>query len=140
MMAGLQLYLISILIIFGLDYLKCVSIRDRDKHLSEIITKLTTAGARLSLEDKISFKKLMLKPVGCHGIPFKQFVGSEENCEETLLENKFCFGACTSNNKNVSMCLPDKFTMIDVTLQCNGKRKGKVYQLVETCKCSSKQI
>ena len=51
----------------------------------------------------------MLKPVGCHGIPFKLSVGPEKNCEETLLEKKLCFGECSFDNKNVSMCLPDKY-------------------------------
>ena len=100
----------SILIILGLDCLKCVSLRDRDKHLIKIITKLTTVGARSSLDDKIGFTELMFKPVGWYGIPFKLSVGPEKNCEEeTLLEKNFCFGECSSDNKNISMCLPDKY-------------------------------
>uniref|UniRef100_H3A159 Cerberus 1, DAN family BMP antagonist n=2 Tax=Latimeria chalumnae TaxID=7897 RepID=H3A159_LATCH len=80
----------------------------------------------------------------CRTLPFSQSI-VHENCEKVVVQNKLCFGRCTSFHVPgpedrlytfCSHCLPNKFTMNRMELNCTGSTTVvKVVMVVEECKC-----
>ncbi|XP_056420872.1 cerberus [Hyla sarda] len=79
----------------------------------------------------------------CKTLPFTQNI-THENCDTVIIQNNLCFGKCNSlyvpNQRHqfniCSYCLPFKFTMNNLKLNCTGSRNVvKVIMMVEECKC-----
>ncbi|XP_069819590.1 cerberus [Dendropsophus ebraccatus] len=79
----------------------------------------------------------------CKTLPFTQNI-THENCDTAIIQNNLCFGKCNSlyvpNQKEqfniYSQCLPFKFTMNHLKLNCTGSiNVVKVIMMVEECKC-----
>ncbi|KAG6936489.1 cerberus 1, DAN family BMP antagonist [Chelydra serpentina] len=73
-----------------------------------------------------------------------------ENCEKVVVQNNLCFGKCSSFHVPgpedrlytfCSHCLPTKFTMKRLELNCTGSvAVVKVVMIVEECKCEIQKI
>ncbi|XP_075716358.1 cerberus [Rhinoderma darwinii] len=79
----------------------------------------------------------------CKTLPFTQNI-IHENCDKVAIQNHLCFGKCNSlyvpnqrDQLNIcSRCLPFKFTMHHLKLNCTGSSNvAKVLLIVEECKC-----
>ncbi|XP_006881351.1 PREDICTED: cerberus [Elephantulus edwardii] len=83
----------------------------------------------------------------CRTVPFSQTI-THEDCEKAVVRNNLCFGKCGSANLPgavqgpntfCSHCLPTKFTMMHLQLNCVGLAPVvKVVMLVEECQCQVK--
>ncbi|XP_043916308.1 cerberus-like [Protopterus annectens] len=80
----------------------------------------------------------------CQTLPFSQSI-VHKNCEKVVIQNNLCFGRCSSFHVPgpedrlytfCSHCLPTKFTLSRLQLNCTGNANiVKVIMLVEECKC-----
>ncbi|XP_066461112.1 cerberus [Eleutherodactylus coqui] len=79
----------------------------------------------------------------CETLPFTQNI-IHKNCAKMVIKNNLCFGKCDSlyvpNQRYqlnmCSHCLPFKFTMNPLKLNCTGSMSVvKVIMMVEECKC-----
>ncbi|XP_071982629.1 cerberus [Engystomops pustulosus] len=79
----------------------------------------------------------------CKTLPFTQNI-IHENCDKVVIQNNLCFGKCNSlyvpnqrDELNIcSRCLPFKFTMNHLKLNCTGSANVvKIIMMVEECKC-----
>ncbi|XP_078533552.1 cerberus [Lissotriton helveticus] len=80
----------------------------------------------------------------CRTLPFSQSI-VHENCEKVVVENNLCFGKCSSFHVPgpedhlytfCSHCLPTKFTMHRLQMNCTGfTTLVKVVMIVEECQC-----
>nr|XP_033817206.1 cerberus [Geotrypetes seraphini] len=80
----------------------------------------------------------------CKTLPFSQSI-VHENCEDTVVHNNLCFGKCSSfhvpgpddhSYSFCSHCLPTKFTMSRLMMNCSGPSAVvKMVMVVEECKC-----
>ncbi|NXE06097.1 CER1 protein, partial [Lophotis ruficrista] len=85
----------------------------------------------------------------CRTLPFSQGV-SHENCEKVMVQNNLCFGKCSSFHVPgpedrlytfCSHCLPSKFSMKRLDLNCTGSVPVvKEVMIVEECKCETQKI
>ncbi|XP_004706667.1 cerberus [Echinops telfairi] len=83
----------------------------------------------------------------CRTVPFSQTI-THEDCEKAVVQNHLCFGKCGSAHLPgaghrapvfCSHCLPTKFTMMHLPLNCTGLAPVvKVVMLVEECQCQVK--
>ncbi|XP_006864546.1 PREDICTED: cerberus [Chrysochloris asiatica] len=83
----------------------------------------------------------------CRTVPFSQTI-THEDCEKVVVQNHLCFGKCGSANlpgavqrahASCSHCLPTKFTMMHLSLNCTGLAPVvKVVMLVKECQCQIK--
>ncbi|XP_049750887.1 cerberus [Elephas maximus indicus] len=83
----------------------------------------------------------------CRTVPFSQTI-SHEDCEKVVVQNNLCFGKCGSvhppgaaqhSHTFCSHCLPTKFTMMHLELNCTGLAPvAKEVMLVEECQCQVK--
>ncbi|XP_007954418.1 cerberus [Orycteropus afer afer] len=83
----------------------------------------------------------------CRTVPFSQTI-THEDCEKVVVQNHLCFGKCGSlhlpgaaqhPHTFCSHCLPIKFTMTHLQLNCTGLAPVvKVVMLVEECQCQVK--
>ncbi|KAM6170101.1 FRAS1-related extracellular matrix protein 1 [Rhynchocyon petersi] len=83
----------------------------------------------------------------CRTVPFSQTI-THEDCEKAVVQNHLCFGKCGSGHLPgaaqgthtfCSHCLPTKFTMMHLQLNCIGLAPVvKVVMLVEECQCQVK--
>ncbi|XP_012308925.1 cerberus [Aotus nancymaae] len=83
----------------------------------------------------------------CRTVPFSQTI-THEDCEKVVIQNNLCFGKCGSAHSPeaaqhsrafCSHCLPAKFTMMHLPLNCTGLSSViKVMMLVEECQCKVK--
>ncbi|NP_001081800.1 cerberus precursor [Xenopus laevis] len=81
----------------------------------------------------------------CKTLPFTQNI-VHENCDRMVIQNNLCFGKCISlhvpnqqdRRNTCSHCLPSKFTLNHLTLNCTGsKNVVKVVMMVEECTCEA---
>ncbi|XP_029469071.1 cerberus [Rhinatrema bivittatum] len=80
----------------------------------------------------------------CKTLPFSQSI-IQENCEETVMQNNLCFGKCSSfhvpgpedhSYTFCSHCLPSKFTMSQLAMNCTlPSAVVKTVMVVQECKC-----
>ncbi|XP_074850199.1 cerberus [Carettochelys insculpta] len=80
----------------------------------------------------------------CRTLPFSQSI-VHETCEKVVVQNNLCFGKCSSFHVPgpedrlytfCSHCLPTKFTMKTLELNCTRSAAvAKVIMIVEECKC-----
>ncbi|KAM4807957.1 cerberus [Rhinophrynus dorsalis] len=79
----------------------------------------------------------------CKTLPFSQNI-MHENCDRMVIQNNLCFGKCISflvpnqqdQHNTCSHCLPSKFTMKHLQLNCTGSSNVvKVVMMVTECKC-----
>ncbi|NXL46458.1 CER1 protein, partial [Podilymbus podiceps] len=85
----------------------------------------------------------------CRTLPFSQGV-THENCEKVMVQNNLCFGKCSSFHVPgpedrlytfCSHCLPSKFTMMRLDLNCTSSVPVvKEIMIVEECKCETQKI
>ncbi|NXT73597.1 CER1 protein, partial [Zapornia atra] len=85
----------------------------------------------------------------CRTLPFSQGV-THESCEKVTVQNKLCFGKCSSFHVPgpedrlymfCSHCLPSKFSMKRLNLNCTSSVPVvKEVMIVEECKCESQRI
>ncbi|KAM9641351.1 cerberus [Trichechus inunguis] len=83
----------------------------------------------------------------CRTVPFSQTI-THEDCEKVIVQNNLCFGKCGSVHPPgavqhphtfCSHCLPTKFTMMHLQLNCTGLAPVvKEVMLVEECQCQVK--
>ncbi|NXF13734.1 CER1 protein, partial [Smithornis capensis] len=82
----------------------------------------------------------------CRTLPFSQGV-THNSCEKVTVQNKLCFGKCSSFHVSgpedrlhtfCSHCLPSKFSMKRLHLNCTGSVPVvKEIMIVEECKCET---
>ncbi|NXA15527.1 CER1 protein, partial [Sapayoa aenigma] len=82
----------------------------------------------------------------CRTLPFAQGV-THNSCEKVTVQNKLCFGKCSSFHVPgpedhlhtfCSHCLPSKFSMKHLHLNCTGSVPVvKEIMIVEECKCET---
>ncbi|MEE6459107.1 hypothetical protein FKM82_000540 [Ascaphus truei] len=79
----------------------------------------------------------------CKALPFSQNI-VHENCDKLVIQNNVCFGKCNSFHMpglqdplyTCSHCLPSKFTMNHLELNCTeSDHVVKVIMVVKECKC-----
>uniref|UniRef100_A0A8C8RT69 Cerberus 1, DAN family BMP antagonist n=1 Tax=Pelusios castaneus TaxID=367368 RepID=A0A8C8RT69_9SAUR len=79
----------------------------------------------------------------CRTLPFSQSI-VHDNCEKEVVQNNLCFGKCSSFHVPgpedhlytfCSHCLPTKFAMRRLELNCTRSVVVKVVMIVEECKC-----
>ncbi|NXG79050.1 CER1 protein, partial [Baryphthengus martii] len=85
----------------------------------------------------------------CRTLPFSQSV-THESCEKAMVQNNLCFGKCSSFHVRgpedrlytfCSHCLPSKFSMKRLALNCTGSVPVvKEVMIVEECKCETQKI
>ncbi|KAM6391588.1 cerberus [Rhynochetos jubatus] len=85
----------------------------------------------------------------CRTLPFPQGV-THEGCEKVMVQNNLCFGKCSSFHvpgpedrlyTSCSHCLPSKFSMKRLDLNCTGSVPVvKEVRIVEECKCETQKI
>ncbi|NXH17201.1 CER1 protein, partial [Bucco capensis] len=85
----------------------------------------------------------------CRALPFSQGV-THESCEKVMVHNNLCFGKCSSFHvpgpedhlyNFCSQCLPSKFSMTRLNLNCTGSVPVvKEVMIVEECKCETQRI
>ncbi|NXK94744.1 CER1 protein, partial [Formicarius rufipectus] len=85
----------------------------------------------------------------CRTLPFAQGV-THNNCEKVTVQNNLCFGKCSSFHVPgpedrlytfCSHCLPSKFSMERLHLNCTGSVPVvKEIMIVEECKCETQKI
>ncbi|NXG16587.1 CER1 protein, partial [Grallaria varia] len=85
----------------------------------------------------------------CRTLPFAQGV-THNNCEKVTIQNNLCFGKCSSFHVPgtedhlytfCSHCLPSKFSMERLHLNCTGSVPVvKEIMIVEECKCETRKI
>ncbi|XP_067409536.1 cerberus [Emydura macquarii macquarii] len=84
----------------------------------------------------------------CRTLPFSQSI-VHENCEKVVVQNNLCFGKCNSFHGPgpedrlyafCSHCLPSKFTMKHLELNCTRSVVVKAVMVVEECKCEIQKI
>ncbi|NXF99788.1 CER1 protein, partial [Sakesphorus luctuosus] len=85
----------------------------------------------------------------CRALPFDQGV-THNNCEKVTVQNNLCFGKCSSFHVPglqdrlytfCSHCLPSKFSMKRLHLNCTGSVPVvKEIMIVEECKCETQKI
>ncbi|NXT44168.1 CER1 protein, partial [Pelecanoides urinatrix] len=85
----------------------------------------------------------------CRTLPFPQGV-THESCEKVTVQNNLCFGKCSSFHVPgpedhlytfCSHCLPSKFSMKRLDLNCNSSVPVvKEVMIVEECKCETQKI
>ncbi|NWR34557.1 CER1 protein, partial [Tachuris rubrigastra] len=85
----------------------------------------------------------------CRTLPFAQGV-THNSCEKVTVQNNLCFGKCSSFHVPgpedhlytfCSHCLPSKFSMKRLHLNCTGSVPVvKEIMIVEECKCETRKI
>ncbi|XP_062866944.1 DAN domain family member 5 [Trichomycterus rosablanca] len=85
----------------------------------------------------------------CAALPFTQRI-TEEGCEPLTIQNKLCFGQCSSmfvppnggsvihqSRTSCSRCGPSKAHTVLVRLRCGSQVRERSVMLVEECKCET---
>ncbi|NXE25065.1 CER1 protein, partial [Ardeotis kori] len=124
----------------GLPYRK-----DAKKFWDHFMLKKNSASEEVVLPIKTN----EMHEENCRTLPFSQGV-SHENCEKVMVQNNLCFGKCSSFHVPgpedslytfCSHCLPSKFSMKRLDLNCTGSVPVvKEVMIVEECKCETQKI
>ncbi|XP_069482659.1 cerberus [Ambystoma mexicanum] len=95
-------------------------------------------------EDLVLPAKAEVQQENCRTLPFSQSI-VHEHCEKAVVENNLCFGKCSSFHVPgpadhlytfCSHCVPTKFTMHRLEMNCTGATTlVKVVMVVEECQC-----
>ncbi|NWI96138.1 CER1 protein, partial [Pitta sordida] len=114
--------------------------KDAKKFWDHFILKKNSASEEVVLPIKTN----EMHQENCRTLPFAQAI-THNNCEKVTVQNKLCFGKCSSFDVPgpedrlptfCSHCLPSKFFMKRLHLSCTGSVPViKEIMIVEECKC-----
>ncbi|XP_030326553.1 cerberus [Strigops habroptila] len=119
--------------------------RDAKKFWDHFMLKKNSASEEVVLPIKTN----EMHQENCRTLPFSQGV-THESCEKVMVQNNLCFGKCSSFHVPgsedhlymfCSHCLPSKFSMKRLDLNCTGSVPVvKEVMIVEECKCETQKI
>ncbi|KAJ1218578.1 hypothetical protein NDU88_006156 [Pleurodeles waltl] len=116
------------------------NMKNAKKFWNHFLLRRNSASGELALPVKTE----EMQQENCRTLPFSQSI-VHENCEKVVVENNLCFGKCSSFHVPgpedhlytfCSHCLPTKFTMQRLQMNCTGfTTLVKVVMIVEECQC-----
>ncbi|XP_064497564.1 cerberus [Pseudopipra pipra] len=119
--------------------------KDAKKFWDHFILKKNSASEEVVLPIKTN----EMHQENCRTLPFAQGV-THNSCEKVTVQNNLCFGKCSSFHVPgpedhlytfCSHCLPSKFSMKRLNLNCTGSVPVvKEIMIVEECKCKTRKI
>ncbi|TRY83030.1 hypothetical protein DNTS_004448 [Danionella cerebrum] len=121
----------------------------RRKHGIEMWQKAMQKSARSKEAVALRANPKEMSKQSCAAVPFSQHI-TEDGCEMVTVQNKLCFGQCSSmfvpssrdlhdGHQKVSCtrCGPSRSRTFLVHLRCGTETREKSVMLVEECKCET---